>query len=91
MTQLREQTSSARLSGSELVGWIGTALVIGSYVLLSLGILQGDDFIYHSLVLAGSLGVALISYIRKVYQPFVINSFFVVIAIIAIIRLAYFV
>lgn len=74
----------------EIIGWIGTAFVIGSYALLSTGIISGDDYLYHLMVLLGSVGVAAISYLRRAYQPFVINAFFVVIALIALIRLAYF-
>lgn len=74
----------------EFIGWIGTLLVIASYMLLSFGVLRGDSYAYHVLVLAGSLGVAVISFIKQAYQPFAINAFFVVIAILAIVRIASF-
>ena len=74
----------------ELLGWIGTSLIIGSYALLSLGVIGGDSYVYHVLVLTGSVGVAIISYIKQAYQPFVINAFFVAIALIALLRITYF-
>lgn len=90
MTRKNMSLSTFFQANGELLGWIGTSFVIGSYVLLSLGIIQGNSYTYHSLVLVGSFGVALISYLKKAHQPFVINAFFVAIAIIALIRLTYF-
>ena len=74
----------------EIVGWTGTMLVIASYMLLSLGYISGSSYIYHLLVLVGSIGVAIVSLIKQAYQPFAINAFFIAIAIIALARITYF-
>lgn len=74
----------------EIVGWTGTMLVIASYMFLSLGYISGSSYTYHLLVLVGSIGVAIVSFIKQAYQPFAINAFFIAIAIIALARITYF-
>lgn len=69
----------------DILGWIGTALILTGYGLYSTGIVP-DVIVYHYLNLLGSVGVAAISYRRKVWQPVVINVTFAVFALIAIVR-----
>ena len=69
----------------EIIGWIGTLLILVSYSLLAMGVI-GNVPLYHWLVLAGSIGVAAISYRKKAWQPFVLNVIFAVLACIALIR-----
>jgi len=72
----------------EVLGWVGVVFVLGSYCLLALGIIDGNSWMYHSLVLAGSAFVAIISYQKRAFQPLVLNAIFALLAIIALIRLA---
>lgn len=69
----------------DIVAWLGTALIIVSYGLLSLGLLP-NVLLYHTFNLLGSLAVAAISYKHRVWQPFTVNACFVIFALIAIIR-----
>lgn len=71
----------------ELAGWTGVAFIAGSYSLLALGFVSGQSLLYHSLVLAGSVFVAAISYVKRTYQPFVLNLLFAILAMLAIIRI----
>ena len=71
----------------ETIGWLGATLILGSYGLLSLGIISGSSLIYHALVLAGSIGVAAISYRKKARQPMILNVIFAFFALIAIARI----
>ena len=71
----------------DILGWVGTALILLGYGLYSTGVVP-DVIVYHWLNLIGSIGVAAISYRRKVWQPVVINVTFAVFALIAIIRFA---
>ncbi|MFZ1360565.1 MAG: hypothetical protein WAS27_00835 [Candidatus Saccharimonadales bacterium] len=73
----------------ELFGWIGTLLILGSYGLLSFGIVDGNSILYHTFVLIGAIGVALISYYKQAYQPLVLNGIFALLASFAIIRLLF--
>lgn len=69
----------------DILGWIGTALILIGYGLYSTGIVP-DVIVYHILNLTGSIGVAAISYHRKVWQPVVINVVFALFAFIAVYR-----
>ena len=71
----------------ELGGWIGVVLILVSYCLLSLGFIDGDNTLYHILILAGSTLVASISFSKQNYQPFVLNIIFAILAIVALVRL----
>ncbi len=72
----------------EYIGWIGVVLVLSSYALISLGVVGGDSVLYHTLVLAGSVSVAVISYKKRAYQPAILNTAFAVFAVIALARIA---
>lgn len=72
----------------EYIGWIGVVLVLSSYALISLGVVGGDSVLYHALVLAGSVAVAVISYKKRAYQPAILNTAFAVFAVIALARIA---
>ena len=71
----------------EVLGWTGTILILVSYALLASGVI-GNDIRYHGLLLIGSIGVAAISYYKKAWQPMVLNLVFMILAIIAIMRIA---
>jgi len=74
----------------EDLGWFGVILIISSYGLLATGVLDSSSILYHTLVLGGSLSVALISFTKKAYQPAVLNGIFALLAIIALARLLLF-
>lgn len=71
----------------EISGWIGVAIVLGSYALLSLGIVDGQSMLYHTLVFIGSLALAIISWYKHTYQPAVLNIVFCVLAVVAMVRI----
>lgn len=73
----------------EIAGWIGVVFVVGSYCLLAMGLIDGNSWLYHGLVLIGSLFVAAISYKRRVIQPMVLNLCFAGLAIVALVRIAW--
>lgn len=74
----------------EMLGWVGVVFVLGGYCLLATGIIAGNAWQYHVLMLFGSVFLAIISYIKRNYQPVVLNTFFVLFATIALVRLAFF-
>lgn len=73
----------------EFLGWIGVIFVLGGYCLLATGIISGNSWPYHVLILFGSLFLGVISYRKQNYQPVVLNAIFVLFAIIALVRLAF--
>jgi hypothetical protein len=73
----------------EMIGWIGVVIILASYSLLSLGIIDGQSYIFHALILVGSLCILVISLIKKTYQPVVLNGVFAFLSVIALVRLAF--
>jgi hypothetical protein len=73
---------------AEIVGWYGTFAILGAYALVSFNAIPADGSIYQILNLTGAVGIIVISIIKKVRQSVVLNMFWAVIAIIALIRLA---
>lgn len=69
----------------EILGWLGTALVLIGYGLYSTGLIP-DIYMYHVMNLIGSVFVATISGYRRVWQPFTINTVMAIFALTAIIR-----
>jgi hypothetical protein len=68
----------------EIFGWYGTVAIISAYALISFSILQSTDIIYQILNGTGALGIVLVSFYRKAYQPGILNIIWAIIAIIAI-------
>lgn len=72
----------------EAGGWFGVALILFGYFLLATGIIDGQATLYHLLMLVGSALVGVISYIRRAFQPAVLNILFFVFALTALVRIA---
>jgi nicotinamide riboside transporter PnuC len=85
MKKPSRHTSSDKMS--ENLGWLGAIAVLSGYALLSIGLIKGDSFLYHGLMLIGSVGLAIITYRRRTYQPFIVNLVFSILAALAITRL----
>ena len=56
---------SNRVKTYEIIGWIGTVLVLSSYILLASGMIHAS-LLYHAMVGLGSIGVGAISY-KKIF------------------------
>lgn len=71
----------------ELFGWYGTFAIILAYVLVSFSVLQPTSLIYQILNGTGALGVVLISFHKKAYQPGFLNIVWTLIAVVAIFKI----
>ena len=71
----------------ESIGWYGACAIVLAYALVSFGFLLPSTFLYQILNATGALGIVYISFKKKAYQPGVLNVFWIIIALIAIIRL----
>ena len=70
----------------ELIGWYGAVAIFIAYVLISFNIIS-TNFWYYLLNGTGALGIVYISFKKKAYQPGVLNIFWALVALIAIIQL----
>lgn len=71
----------------ELFGWYGAIAIVTAYALVSFSIIQPTDLIYQSLNATGALGILLVSFYKKAYQPGILNVVWATIAILAIVRI----
>lgn len=70
----------------DIIGWIGVALVVGAFLAISLGWLQSEDLAYGALNAFGALAIIASSYIKRDFQPVVLNVVWLLIAIFGIFR-----
>jgi len=71
----------------EIIGWYGTLAIVGAYALVSFKVVSATGGVYQLLNLTGATGIIVISALKGVRQSVVLNSFWALIAIIALIQL----
>lgn len=71
---------------ANVLGWYGTLAIVSAYALLSNGVIE-EGRIYHLLNLTGALGVGLVCWLRRTWQPFWLEVVWATIAITALLRL----
>jgi hypothetical protein len=72
---------------AEVVGWYGAIAIVLAYALVSFNAIPADGWIFQLLNLTGAIGIIVISLIKGVRQSVALNTFWAVIAVIALIRL----
>ncbi len=70
-----------------VLGWYGAFAVLTAYLLVNFQILQPTSMIYLLLNLTGAIGILVISYVDRAYQPAVLNLIWALIALINIARI----
>ena len=73
----------------EILGWYGTVAIIGAYFLNSFSIITATNFWYQMLNTTGAIGIVLVSYTKKAWQPMVLNAIWTFIGGFALIRLLF--
>lgn len=71
----------------QVIGWIGMVLILTAYFLVSFEILSVENIWYQLMNIVGSIGLVLVAYNRKDYQPMTLNIIWILIAIVAILRI----
>jgi hypothetical protein len=72
---------------TEVLGWYGVIAIVGAYALLSFEIIDAKSLTYQVLNATGALGIVLDSWNQKNWQPVVLNMFWLLIALYAILKL----
>lgn len=70
-----------------MFGWLGVIVIVLAYALLSFSLLKSTDFLYQLLNGLGALGIVLEAIYKKDYQPAVLNIIWLIIALVAILRI----
>ncbi len=71
----------------ELFGWYGMIAIVSAYALISFSVIQSTDFAYQALNASGALGIVIVSFNKRAYQPGVLNVIWLVIAVVAIAKM----
>ena len=83
----KEMTSKSM--AAEAAGWYGTVAIVLAYVLVSFKVVPADGTAYQLLNLTGAVGIVVISAVKKVKQPLVLNTFWALIATVALIKVLF--
>jgi hypothetical protein len=71
----------------ELLGWLGVICILSAYTFLTLGLVTIHSPWYLLLNCGGSAIIILHSYLHKDYQPLVLNSIWLLVALIGLARI----
>ncbi len=71
----------------ELCGWYGALAILAAYTLVSFGIMEPASVWYQILNATGALGIVVVSFYKRAYQPGVLNIVWMLIALIALARM----
>lgn len=70
----------------ETAGWYGAAAVLSAYALNSFGFIAAHGVAYQALNASGALGIVLVSWSRKAYQPLALNAVWAAVGVIALLN-----
>jgi purine-cytosine permease-like protein len=70
----------------EIIGWIGTALIVGTYFLNINGKIKSTSVPYIICNLIGGLLFSIYTYVHRTYPNMVVNMVWVIIAIAALLK-----
>ena len=74
---------------TEVFGWCGAIMIVFGYALLSFGVLDASNILYHLLNLVGSIGIVFTSVYKKNYAPGFLNGVYAAIAVVAVATLLF--
>lgn len=72
---------------AEIAGWYGALAIITAYALVSFELINSNGLAYQLLNLTGAIGVIIIAIHKRVKQSIVLNVFWSLVAIIALVRI----
>lgn len=72
---------------AEIIGWVGVLCVLYAYILLSFEVFIASDLMYQALNIAGGFGIMYSSFVKKNYQPVVLNAIWTLVAVIAVLKI----
>ncbi|MEI6553468.1 MAG: hypothetical protein WCO09_02770, partial [bacterium] len=70
-------------------GWLGMILILIAYALVSFSMVGAHDLWYQILNGVGALGIVLVSFQKKDYQPGFLNIIWTIVAVVAILGIIF--
>lgn len=71
----------------QIIGWLGATLILGAYFLVSFSVIESGSVMYQLLNLVGAAGIVIETFSKKDYQPMVLNVAWILIAVVAMVKL----
>lgn len=72
----------------EIYGWYGAAAIVVAYALVSFDMVSPTSLLFQLLNASGAIGIVLVSFYKRAYQPGVLNAVWAFIALVALLRMA---
>lgn len=72
---------------TEFLGWYGVIAIVAAYILVSFNLVGSQSLLYQLLNLSGAAGIVIDALSDKNYQPAVLNTIWLIVAAIAIVRI----
>lgn len=72
---------------AEIAGWYGAVAILAAYMLVSFNIISGNGLLFQLLNLTGAFGIIAIASYKKVRQSVLLNIFWSLIAVVALVRI----
>lgn len=73
----------------ETLGWYGAGAILLAYALVSFSVFDSTSVSYQILNASGALGIVIVSFSKKTYQPGVLNAIWLLIAIIGLAKVLF--
>lgn len=73
----------------EVFGWYGMVAIVVTYALVSFSVLTPTNIWYQILNGTSALGIVVVSFYKRAYQPGVLNVIWILIAIAAILKIVF--
>jgi len=73
----------------EWYGWFGMIAIIAAYALVSFSVISATNIWFQILNGVGALGIVLVSFHKKDYQPAVLNIIWTAVAMVAILKITF--
>lgn len=72
---------------TEALGWYGVIAIISAYALVSFSVFSATSIWYQLLNATGAIGIAVISFRKRTYQPGILNVVWALIALFAMVNI----
>lgn len=79
--------STSRRAAIEGIGWCGTGAIMLAYALVSFDVIDSTGVAYQLLNLTGAIGIIILAAARRVTQTVVLNIFWALIALAALVTI----
>lgn len=85
-TILKTMRKTLKNSFKPIVGWTGASIIVFTYLLLTMGVFKADTVIFNIFQLSGGILLAIRVWLDRNYSNFMLEVFFISIALYAIFK-----